>query len=104
MTSTRRWSSASAPSWSSRRRPSGRPAHIIEKMVEGRLRKFYQEVVLLEQTFVIDNETPVAKVVAGAAREAGAAIEIAGFRRFALGEGIERAEKDFAAEVAAQLG
>ena len=83
---------------------SGRPAHIIEKMVEGRLRKFYQEVVLLEQTFVIDNETPVAKVVAGAAREAGAAIEIAGFRRFALGEGIERAEKDFAAEVAAQLG
>ena len=83
---------------------SGRPAAIVEKMVEGRLRKFYKEVVLLEQAFVIDNETPVAKVLAQASKDAGTPIEIAGFRRFVLGEGIEREDKDFAAEVAAQLG
>ena len=83
---------------------SGRPLEIIEKMVTGRLRKFYQEVVLMEQTFVIDNETQVAKVIENAAKEAGAPIELVGFKRFNLGEGIEREEKDFAAEVAAQLG
>ena len=83
---------------------SGRPPEIIEKMVTGRLQKFYQEVVLLEQTFVIDNETKVAKVIENAAKEAGTAIEMVGFKRFTLGEGIEREDKDFAAEVAAQLG
>jgi elongation factor Ts len=83
---------------------SGRPPEIIEKMVTGRLQKFYQEVVLLEQTFVIDNETKVAKVVENAAKEAGTPIELVGFTRFNLGEGIDREEKDFAAEVAAQLG
>lgn len=82
---------------------SGRPADIIAKMVEGRLRKFYEEVVLAEQTFVIDNETKVAKVIEEAANDVGAPVSIAGFVRFALGEGVEREEKDFAAEVAEQL-
>jgi elongation factor Ts len=82
---------------------SGKPAEIIEKMVEGRLRKYYQEVVLLDQTFVIDGETKVSAVVEQAAKDLGSAVEITGIRRFALGEGIEREESDFAAEVAAQL-
>lgn len=84
-------------------RDSGRPEEIITKMVEGRLRKFYQEVVLLEQTFVIDNETKVGKVVENAAKDVGAPVTLTGFVRFQLGEGIEREESDFAAEVAAQL-
>ena len=83
---------------------SGRPDDIIAKMVEGRLRKFYEEVVLAEQTFVIDNETKVAKVLENAAKDLGAPVSVAGFVRFALGEGVEREEKDFAAEVAEQLG
>ena len=85
-------------------RASGRAENIIEKMVEGRLRKFYEETVLLEQTFVIDGETKVAKALEAAAKEIGAPISIKGFHRFALGEGIERKEEDFAAEVAATLG
>jgi elongation factor Ts len=84
-------------------RESGKPEEIIEKMVEGRLRKFYQEVVLLEQTFVVDGETKIAKVVDNAAKDAGAPVKLSGFARFQLGEGIEREESDFAAEVAAQL-
>jgi elongation factor Ts len=83
---------------------SGKPAEIVAKMVEGRLRKFYQEVVLLEQTFVIDGETPVNKAVAAAAKEAGAPIEVIGFVRFALGEGVEKQADDFAAEVAKIAG
>ncbi len=83
---------------------SGKPAAVIEKMVAGRVRKFYEEVVLLEQVFVIDGETRVAKVVENAAKAAGAPIAVAGFVRFALGEGIAKETKDFAAEVAAQLG
>jgi len=83
---------------------SGKPDAIIDKMVEGRLRKYYEEVVLLEQIFVIDGETRIAKVVEAAAKEAGAAIKIAAFARFALGEGIEKEQADFAAEVAAPLG
>ncbi len=83
---------------------SGRPDDIIAKMVEGRLRKFYQEVVLAEQVFVVDGETKVAKLIEAAAEDVGAAVSIAGFVRFELGEGIERKEKDFAAEVAEQLG
>jgi elongation factor Ts len=81
-------------------RTSGKPEEIIAKMVEGRLRKFYEEVVLLEQIFVVDGETKVAKVVEAAGKAAGAPIEITGFVRFALGEGIERNQGDFAAEVA----
>ena len=82
-------------------RASGKSDEIIEKMVEGRLRKFYEEVVLLEQIFVIDGETRIAKVVEDAAKEVGAPIAVTGFVRFALGEGIERNRADFAAEVAA---
>ncbi|MBM3533707.1 MAG: elongation factor Ts [Alphaproteobacteria bacterium] len=81
---------------------SGRPPEVIAKMVEGRLRKFYEESVLLEQVFVVDGETKVAKVVEQAAKEAGAPIKVAGFVRYALGEGIEKKQEDFAAEVAAQ--
>jgi len=80
---------------------SGKPAPVIEKMVEGRLRKFYEEVVLLAQAFVHDPETTVAKAVADAEKVAGAPIKITGFYRYALGEGIDRPDSDFAAEVAA---
>jgi len=83
---------------------SGKPDAIIDKMVEGRLRKYYEEVVLLDQIFVVDGETRIAKVVEATAKEAGAPIKIAGFVRFALGEGIEKEQADFAADVAAQLG
>lgn len=83
---------------------SGKPDNIVEKMVEGRIRKFYQEVTLLEQTFVIDGENTVAQAVANAEKDAGAPIKVTGFVRFALGEGIEKQESDFAAEVAAAAG
>lgn len=82
---------------------SGKPAEFIDKMVEGRLRKFYEEVVLEEQTFIIDGKTCIKDVVASYAKEIGAPLKLVGFVRFALGEGIEKAETDFAAEVAAQL-
>ena len=82
---------------------SGKPQAIAEKMVEGRMKKYYQEVVLLEQTSVIDGETQIAGVVANAAKSAGTDIELTAFARFNLGEGIEKEETDFAAEVAAQL-
>ena len=80
---------------------SGKPAPVVEKMVEGRLRKFFEEVVLLSQAFVHDPETTVSKALAEAEKEAGAPIKITGFYRFALGEGIDRPDSDFAAEVAA---
>jgi elongation factor Ts len=83
---------------------SGKPADIIAKMVEGRLRKFYEEVVLLEQVYVIDPEKKVGKVIEAAAKEIGAPIEVAAIVRFQLGEGIEKKESDFAAEVAAAAG
>jgi elongation factor Ts len=82
---------------------SGKPQEIAEKMVEGRMKKYYQEVVLLEQTSVIDGETQIAGVVANAAKSARTDIELKAFARFNLGEGIEKEETDFAAEVAAQL-
>jgi elongation factor Ts len=82
-------------------RASGKPENIIEKMVEGRLRKYYEEVVLLEQVYVIDGETKVSKVVEAAAKDVGAPVTLTGFVRFALGEGIDKGESDdFAAEVA----
>ncbi len=84
-------------------RATGRPESIIERMVDGRLRKFYEEVVLLEQIFVVDQKTKISLVVEQAAKAAGAPIRITGFVRFALGEGIDRHRPDFAAEVAAQL-
>ena len=81
----------------------GKTAEIVAKMVEGGLRKFHQEVVLLEQAFVIDGKTKVSKVVEEAAKLVGAPVQLTGFLRFALGEGIEKKNEDFAAEVAAQL-
>jgi len=84
-------------------RASGKPEAIIEKMVEGRLRKFYEDVVLLEQVYVVDGERRVGKVVEAAGKELGAAVKVAGFVRFALGEGIAREQGDFAAEVAAAV-
>ncbi|MSP68057.1 MAG: elongation factor Ts [Alphaproteobacteria bacterium] len=84
-------------------RASGKAEEIIQKMVEGRLRKYYEEVVLLQQVFVVDGATKIGKVVEQAAKEMGAPVTITGFARFALGEGIEKVEKDFAAEVAAQI-
>ncbi|MBM3488863.1 MAG: elongation factor Ts [Alphaproteobacteria bacterium] len=83
---------------------SGKAANIVEKMAEGRLRKFYQDVVLLEQTWVHDGESKVADVLSKFGKELGQPVSVTGFRRFVLGEGIERAEKDFAAEVAAAGG
>ncbi|NBX07947.1 MAG: translation elongation factor Ts, partial [Proteobacteria bacterium] len=83
---------------------SGKPQEIAEKMVEGRMRKFYEEVVLLEQTFVIDGESKVKDVIAKAAKDAGADITLTSFKQFVLGDGVQKEETDFAAEVAAQLG
>jgi len=84
-------------------RASGKPDTIIEKMVEGRLRKFYEEAVLLEQIWVIDNESRVGNVIEAAAKDLGAPITVTGFVRFNLGEGIEKKESDLASEVAATL-
>lgn len=81
-------------------RASGKPDNIIEKMVEGRIRKFYEESVLLEQVFVIDGETKIKDVVKNASKDAGADVTLKGYIRFELGEGIEKEEDDFAAEVA----
>jgi elongation factor Ts len=83
---------------------SGKPDAVIEKMMEGRMRKFYEETVLLSQTFVIDGETQVSKVVEKAAKELGAPVAIEGFVRFQVGEGIEKMESDFADEVAQMAG
>jgi elongation factor Ts len=85
-------------------RESGKPENIVEKMVEGGLAKFRKENALLTQLFVRDNKTPVGDVVASAAKETGAPIRLAGFVRFQLGEGIEKQQSDFAAEVAAAAG
>jgi len=83
---------------------SGKPADIAEKMVDGRMRKYYEEVTLLAQTFVIDGETKVADAIKNAEKDAGAPIKLTKFVRYALGEGIEKVESDFAAEVAATAG
>ncbi|HMI94879.1 MAG TPA: translation elongation factor Ts [Micropepsaceae bacterium] len=85
-------------------RQSGKPENVIEKMIEGRMRKFYEESVFLSQVFVIDGETPVAKVLERAAKDFGASVRLAGFVRFAVGEGIEKTTTDFAAEVKATAG
>ena len=84
-------------------RASGKPEAIIEKMVDGRIRKYYEETVLLEQLFVIDGETKITKVLADAEKTVGAPVKLTGFVRMALGEGIEKEESDFAAEVAAAV-
>ena len=83
---------------------TGKPAEVIAKMVEGRVRKFFEESTLLAQTFVIDGESKVRDIVEKAAKEAGSPIKITQFVRYALGEGIEKQENDFAAEVAKTSG
>lgn len=83
-------------------RESGKPENIIEKMVEGRLRKFYQDVVLTEQVWVHDGESRVSDAVKAQEKALGAPVKIKGFERYSLGEGIEKQESDFAAEVMAQ--
>lgn len=83
---------------------SGKSAEIAEKMVDGRMRKYFEEVTLLAQTFVIDGETKVRDAIKNAEKDAGAPIKLTRFVRFALGEGIEKVETDFAAEVAATAG
>ncbi len=82
-------------------RASGKPDAIIEKMVEGRMRKFFEEVALLSQAFVINPDQTVGDAIKAAEKEAGAPIEVTGMARLLLGEGIEKEESDFAAEVAA---
>jgi elongation factor Ts len=83
---------------------SGKPADIVEKMVEGAMKKFAKENALLSQLFVMDNKTPIADVVAQAAKGAGKSIKLVDYVRFQLGEGIEKEVSDFAAEVAAAVG
>jgi elongation factor Ts len=83
---------------------SGKPENIIEKMVEGAVQKFKKEAALLSQLFVMDNKTPIADVVAQAGKAAGTSIVLKDYVRFQLGEGIEKEESDFAAEVAAAAG
>jgi elongation factor Ts len=83
---------------------SGKPDAVIEKMMEGRMRKFYEETVLLSQTFVIDGETQVSKVIEKASKDFGAPVSIEAFVRFQVGEGIEKVESDFADEVAQMAG
>ena len=81
-------------------RASGKPDNIIEKMVEGRIRKFYEEVVLLAQSFVVNPDHSVQDALKEAEKTIGAPAKITGFVRFALGEGIEKVETNFAEEVA----
>ena len=89
--------------FSDQARASGKPENVIEKMIEGRLRKFYEEVVLLKQAFVINPDLTVEKALKEAEKEIGAPAKITAFIRYALGEGIEKEESDFAAEVAAAV-
>jgi elongation factor Ts len=83
---------------------SGKPEAVVEKMMEGRMRKYYEDTVLLQQTFVIDGETQIAKLIEKASKDLGAPVVIEGFVRFQVGEGIEKAESDFADEVAQMAG
>lgn len=83
---------------------SGKPPAVVEKMVEGRIRKFFEEVVLLKQAFVMNPDVTIEQLLANTGKELGAAIELTGFQRLALGEGVEKPTDDFAAEVAAMSG
>lgn len=83
---------------------SGKPADVVEKMVEGRVRKYYEEVVLMEQIFVVDGKAKISQVVEAASKELGKPVKIAKFVCFKVGEGIEKKEDDFAAEVAKAAG
>lgn len=81
-------------------RASGKPENIIEKMIEGRIRKYLEEVVLLDQLFVIDGKTKISEIIKGSEKDVGASVELKAFVRYELGEGIEKEEKNFADEVA----
>jgi elongation factor Ts len=83
---------------------SGKPANVIEKMVEGRLRKFYQESVLVEQAFVMDPDTTVGKFIEKHATELKTPVKLKGFVKFEVGEGIDKPQSDFAGEVASMGG
>ncbi len=85
-------------------RASGKPDNIIEKMVEGRLRKFYQEVVLLQQSFVMNPDQTISQLIETASEDVGAPVALAAFARMGLGEGLEKKTEDFAAEVASVAG
>ena len=82
----------------------GKPENIVEKMVEGRIKKYYKEVCLMDQAWVKDGDKSIAKFVEEKSKEAGSAIKVAEFVRFERGEGIEKVVEDFAAEVAKQMG
>jgi elongation factor Ts len=84
-------------------RASGKPENIIGKMVDGRMRKFFEEVALLSQAFVINPDVTVGQAIKDAEKLAGASIEVTGMARLLLGEGVEKEETDFAAEVAAAV-
>ena len=89
--------------YSEKAKASGKPEAIIEKIVEGSIRKYYEEVVLMEQAYIMDPDKKIKDVLADAAKELGTSVELVDFVRFALGEGIEKKQEDFAAEVAAQM-
>lgn len=82
---------------------SGKLAAIVDRMVEGRLNKFYEEACLLEQPYILDDKRKVAQAVADAGQAAGAGLQVMGFVRVQVGEGLEIGVKDFAAEVAETL-
>jgi elongation factor Ts len=83
---------------------SGKPPQVVEKMVEGRLRKFYEEAVLLKQAYVRSPDQTIEQLVAETAKAVGSPVRVTGFARLALGEGVEKAAGDFANEVAALTG
>ena len=83
---------------------SGKPESVVEKMVEGRIRKFYEEVVLLKQAFVMNPDQTIEQLVEASGKELGAPLKVVGFVRLALGEGVEKEVSDFAAEVASMTG
>lgn len=80
-------------------RSSGKPENIIEKMIEGRIRKYYEEVVLLEQNFVMDDKIKIKDLIKNSSKDLGSEVTIKDFKLFLLGEGIEKKEEDFASEV-----
>jgi len=83
---------------------SGKPEAVVEKMMEGRMRKYYEDVVLLQQAFIMDDSLSIAKLLEKSGKDLGAPVEIEGFVRFKVGEGIEKVESDFADEVAQMAG
>ena len=102
--STPRWSEREKDVLADKFKAQGKPANVIEKIVESGLKTFYKEVCLLEQEYVHEPDKNVAQAVKEAEGKAGAPIKITGFVRYELGEGIDRPETDFGSEVAAMVG